>query len=112
MERARQEFLSNVSHELRTPLSSAKLMLETVIAAPEDEAREMFLPQVLGQIDRLGALVEKLVEQARAQSGDMPLKVERLELETIVAPIVQSLQQQAETKGISLRHGNKNKSAR
>ncbi|MBV9277634.1 MAG: PAS domain-containing protein, partial [Candidatus Eremiobacteraeota bacterium] len=88
MERARQEFLSNVSHELRTPLSSAKLMLETVIASPDDEAREMFLPQVLGQVDRLGALVQKLVEQARAQSGDVPLKLERLELESVVAPIV------------------------
>jgi len=102
MERARQEFLSNVSHELRTPLSSAKLMLETVIASPDDEAREMFLPQVLGQVDRLGALVQKLVEQARAQSGDVPLKLERLELESVVAPIVRTFQQQAEAKHVRL----------
>jgi len=102
MERGRQEFLSNVSHELRTPLSSAKLMLETLIAAPDDEAREIFLPQVLGQVDRLGALVQKLVEQARAQSGDVPLKVERLALESVVAPIVQSFAQQAATKHVSL----------
>lgn len=102
MERARQEFLSNVSHELRTPLSSAKLMLETVIAAPDDEAREVFLPQVLGQVDRLGALVEKLVEQARAQSGDVPLRRERLELESIVSPIVRSFAPQADAKHVSL----------
>ena len=47
LDRARKEFLSNVSHELRTPLSSIKLMLETVIASPDDEARDLFLPQAL-----------------------------------------------------------------
>ena len=102
MERARQEFLSNVSHELRTPLSSAKLMLETVIAAPDDEAREIFLPQVLGQVDRLSALVQKLVEQARAQSGDVPLKLERVDLKSVVLPIVRSFAQQAEAKSVDL----------
>lgn len=101
-ERARQEFLSNVSHELRTPLSSAKLMLETVIGSPDDDARDLFLPQVLGQIDRLSALVQKLVEQARAQSGDMPLKLERIDLESVVRPIVRSFGPQAEAKSVSL----------
>ncbi|MBV9278105.1 MAG: hypothetical protein JOZ97_07725, partial [Candidatus Eremiobacteraeota bacterium] len=62
----------------------------------------MFLPQVLGQVDRLGALVQKLVEQARAQSGDVPLKLERLELESVVAPIVRTFQQQAEAKHVRL----------
>src|SRR6202030_642355 len=47
LDRARKEFLSNVSHELRTPLSSIKLMLETVLEAPEDEARDLFVPQAL-----------------------------------------------------------------
>jgi two-component system phosphate regulon sensor histidine kinase PhoR len=102
MERARQEFLSNVSHELRTPLSSAKLMLETVIGSADDEARDIFLPQVLGQVDRLGVLVQKLVEQARAQSGDVPLKIERVDLESIVQPIVRSFGPQAEAKRVDL----------
>jgi len=102
IERARQEFLSNVSHELRTPLSSAKLMLETVMGSPDDEVRDLFLPQVLGQVDRLGALVQKLVEQARAQSGDVPLKLERVDMESVVQPIVRSFGPQANAKGVSL----------
>ena len=102
MERARQEFLSNVSHELRTPLSSAKLMLETVITAPDEEAREIFLPQVLGQVDRLSALVQKLVEQARAQSGDVPLKVERTDLKSVISPILRTFGQQADAKDVDL----------
>ena len=69
LDRARKEFLSNVSHELRTPLSSIKLMLETVLEAPEQEARDLFVPQALAQVDRLTALVGQLLEQARAESG-------------------------------------------
>ena len=49
LDRARKEFLSNVSHELRTPLSSIKLMLETVLESPDDEARDLFFPQVLAR---------------------------------------------------------------
>ena len=77
LDRARKEFLSNVSHELRTPLSSIKLMLETVLEAPEQEARDLFVPQALAQVDRLTALVGQLLEQARAESGQLKLDAAR-----------------------------------
>jgi two-component system phosphate regulon sensor histidine kinase PhoR len=102
MERARQEFLSNVSHELRTPLSSIKLMLETVIASPDDDVRDMFLPQALGQVDRLAALVMKILEQARAESGQLNLRLERLSLAEVVQPIVASFEQHARAKNVTL----------
>ncbi len=69
LERARQEFLTNVSHELRTPLSSIKLMLETVTESGDEEARRIFLPQALGQVDRLATLVQRLLEQAQGRIG-------------------------------------------
>jgi two-component system phosphate regulon sensor histidine kinase PhoR len=102
LERARKEFLSNVSHELRTPLSSIKLMLETVLEAPEDEARDLFVPQALTQVDRLTALVGQLLEQARAESGQMKLALREVDLEEVARPIVASFEQQASNKGIEL----------
>lgn len=102
LDRARKEFLSNVSHELRTPLSSIKLMLETVLEAPEDEARELFVPQALAQVDRLTALVGQLLEQARAESGQLKLDLRDVDLEEVARPIVASFEQQAWSKGISL----------
>ncbi|MDQ6931353.1 MAG: cell wall metabolism sensor histidine kinase WalK [Candidatus Eremiobacteraeota bacterium] len=102
MERARQEFLSNVSHELRTPLSSIKLMLETVIESPDDDVRDLFLPQALGQVDRLANLVMKILEQARAESGQLDLKLERVSLADVVRPIVQSFEQSAQAKNVTL----------
>lgn len=102
MERARQEFLSNVSHELRTPLSSIKLMLETVVASPDDEVRDLFVPQALAQVDRLAGLVQKFLEQARAESGQLNLQIKRTDLESVVRPIVQSFEQNARSKGVQL----------
>jgi two-component system phosphate regulon sensor histidine kinase PhoR len=102
LDRARKEFLSNVSHELRTPLSSIKLMLETVLEAPEVEARELFVPQALAQVDRLTALVDQLLEQARAESGQLKLHLRDVDLEEVARPIVASFDQQASNKGIEL----------
>ena len=102
LERARKEFLSNVSHELRTPLSSIKLMLETVMEAPEDEARDLFVPQALAQVDRLNALVGQLLEQARAESGQLQLSLREVDLESVAMPIIASFEPQAANKGVSL----------
>lgn len=102
LDRARKEFLSNVSHELRTPLSSIKLMLETVLEAPEEEARDLFVPQALAQVDRLTALVGQLLEQARAESGQLRLNLNDVDLEDVARPIVSSFEQQASNKGILL----------
>ncbi len=102
LERARKEFLSNVSHELRTPLSSIKLMLETVIESPDEEAADLFLPQVLVQVDRLAALVQQLLEQARTESGQMKLHLREVDLEEVAHPIVSSFEPQAANKGVGL----------
>ncbi len=102
LERARQEFLTNVSHELRTPLSSIKLMLETVAEAGDGESLRMFLPQALGQVDRLATLVERLLEQARAESGQMVLQIAEIDLQEVARPIVASFQPQAASSGINL----------
>jgi two-component system, OmpR family, phosphate regulon sensor histidine kinase PhoR len=102
LDRARKEFLSNVSHELRTPLSSIKLMLETVLEAPDEEARDLFLPQALAQVDRLTSLVQQLLEQARAESGQLKLALRDVDLEEVARPIVSSFEPQAANKSVAL----------
>ncbi|MGD0968573.1 MAG: ATP-binding protein [Candidatus Aquilonibacter sp.] len=100
--RSSREFLTNISHELRTPLSSIKLMLETVVESPDDEAADLFLPQVLAQVDRLASLVHQLLEQARAESGQLRLNLRQIDLEVVAHPIVASFEPQAVNKGVRL----------
>jgi len=102
LERTRQEFLSNVSHELRTPLSSVKLMLETLVEGGDDDARALFLPHALREIDRLALLVQRFLEQARAESGLPAPRIDEVDLEGLTRSVLQPFQQRAAAKRISL----------
>lgn len=102
LERARQDFMSNVSHELRTPLSSVKLMLETVLASPDQETADVFLPQALAQVDRLSELVRQMLDQAQIEAGQLKLHLADVDLESVVAPIVASFAAEAREKGVAL----------
>ena len=103
LDRARTELISNVSHELRTPLSSIKLMLETVIASADQETADLFVPQALAQVDRLATLVEKLLDQARSESGVLRLRLQDCDIEAVAKPIVASFEAHAAAKNIRLR---------
>ena len=103
LDRARTELISNVSHELRTPLSSIKLMLETVIASADQETADLFVPQALAQVDRLASLVEKLLDQARSESGALRLHLCECDLEAVAKPIVASFEAHAAAKNVRLR---------
>ncbi|MEJ7901104.1 MAG: ATP-binding protein [Thermomicrobiales bacterium] len=71
LETVRREFVANVSHELRTPLTSIRAMVETLEAgAIDDEAiTSDFLARIVGEVDRLNALVEDLLDLARLEAG-------------------------------------------
>ncbi|HEY0393898.1 MAG TPA: ATP-binding protein [Candidatus Elarobacter sp.] len=103
-ERMRSDFIANVSHELRTPLTAMRLMLETVLIAPDDaEARALFLPQVQNEVDRMVRLVEDLLELARSESGTMPLRSERFDLGEVAASTVNTFAQRAAALGVALK---------
>ncbi len=71
LETVRREFVANVSHELRTPLTSIRAMVETLEAGAIDDAAitSDFLARIVGEVDRLNALVEDLLDLARLEAG-------------------------------------------
>ena len=60
------------------------------------------MPQALAQVDRLTALVGQLLEQARAESGQLQLNLRDVDLEDVAQPIVASFEPQASNKGVAL----------
>lgn len=66
-------FASHVSHELKTPLTAikgaAELMRDADTMTPEQ--RERFLSNVLADIDRIGVLLDRLREMARADNPEL-----------------------------------------
>ena len=68
---SQQDFVADASHQLRTPLTALQLRLENLErdVAPEGQAD---LDGALAEVERLTALVEALLELARADAGVAP----------------------------------------
>jgi signal transduction histidine kinase len=84
-------FLASLAHELRNPLApirSAVEVLRLPAAAPEasDHARAV----IIRQLDQMTRLIDDLLEVSRIASDKLALKIERVELEPIVAMAVET----------------------
>jgi two-component system, OmpR family, phosphate regulon sensor histidine kinase PhoR len=103
LEETRRDFISNVAHELRTPLASIKLMVETIADNPYDEeARNLFLPRIGGEVNRLVDLVEDLLDMARGESGQLVFRREPLDLAMFASAVLKKFEQRARMADIAL----------
>lgn len=107
--RVRDEFLSIASHELRTPLTTLHLQLRSlsqlVQQQPEGPAREQLETKVrrsLRSTDRLGVLVDTLLDVSTVASGRLTLRLERLDLAALVRDLVEDFREHARSTGCSL----------
>jgi signal transduction histidine kinase len=69
----RRELVANVSHELRTPISALQAVLENVVDGVVEPDRETW-ETALRQTERLGRLVEELLDLARLDGGALQLE--------------------------------------
>jgi signal transduction histidine kinase len=72
VERMRRDLVANVSHELRTPIGALQALLENLAdgVEPPDPAA---LRTALAQTERLGRLVEQLLDLSRMESGALAI---------------------------------------
>lgn len=104
LETVRREFVANVSHELRTPLTSIRALVETLEAGAveETDVAMEFLGRIVGEIDRLNALVEDLLDFARLEAGRTPLRLEYADIGEVVETGAKRLQQQIERAELTI----------
>ncbi|WP_163991500.1 ATP-binding protein [Pyxidicoccus caerfyrddinensis] len=94
---SRDTFLWAASHELRTPLTALQLQLQVLsrMSAPHgDEPREEHLRERLTRAtrhaERLGLLVEGLLDVSRISDGQLQLEAEEVDLSRLVRDAVAS----------------------
>ncbi|NLG26568.1 MAG: GAF domain-containing protein [Chloroflexi bacterium] len=97
-------FISQVSHELRTPLQHIQSYagLLTEIEELSADQRTEFLSVVQGEADRLGLLVEDLLQFARYEQGRFEVKKRRLELSRLIANLIDKYRPRAAAAMITL----------
>ena len=91
LERLRRDLVANVSHELKTPITAIRAHLENLLDGVEQPDLET-LQVMLTQSERLGRLVEQLLDLSKLESGEVPLKREPVRLEPLVSQVVSEIQ--------------------
>jgi len=86
------DFVWSVSHELKTPLTSIRMFAETLLldrAGDEAERREC-LEHIARESERLGTLVERLLDVRRMEAGDRVFADEEVDVRQLVQRAVDS----------------------
>ncbi|MCC6629200.1 MAG: GAF domain-containing protein [Chloroflexi bacterium] len=106
--RAREEFLSIASHELRTPLTTVKgyaqylqRRAQRIDASDGHSVEEIgavthLADQLLGQVGRLEALVDDLLDVSRMQLGRLDLRPEPVDLTELAREVLARFEQAPE----------------
>jgi PAS domain S-box-containing protein len=106
LDRMKSEFVGTVSHELRTPLSAIKGFLELVAdeeAGPINETQREFLDIAVRNSDRLGLLINDLLDVSRIESDRLEMKTGPVDLIAVLSEVAATLRHQAESKGLGFR---------
>jgi PAS domain S-box-containing protein len=105
----RDEFLSIASHELRTPLTALELQLDGLnrafargggLADKERLARKVAM--AVRQADRLGSLIDGLLNVSRIVNGSFRLEPQAFDLVGLVHEVVQRFDEEAERVGSTI----------
>ncbi|HET8542339.1 MAG TPA: HAMP domain-containing sensor histidine kinase [Anaeromyxobacter sp.] len=99
---ARDEFLSIASHELKTPLTALKLQLQ-IGERRLGAGGAPWLAAALRQVDRVGALVEELLDLARIRAGRLTLEPAVMDVAELACGVAERLADVLERSGNALR---------
>jgi signal transduction histidine kinase len=100
----RSSFVASVSHELKTPLTSIRAHAETLILgrAPDAETADDYLKTIVSESERLGRLVESVLEFSRIEQGRKVYHMGPTRLGDVVCAAARTLKYPLEQLGFTL----------
>ncbi|MFG1206689.1 ATP-binding protein [Xanthobacter flavus] len=104
LDELKDDFMSSVTHELRTPLTAIRALSELMLDTPdmEGEQRQDFLRIIVGESERLGRLVNQVLDMAKIESGHAEWHSTDVDLKALVADAVKATAELARTKGAEI----------
>jgi two-component system, OmpR family, phosphate regulon sensor histidine kinase PhoR len=104
LETLRKDFVANVSHELRTPITAVRSAVDTLRHTLDRDptASERFVDIIDRNAQRLGALVEDLLDLSRIESKEYRPEATPVSLRAVSEQVVGLLRPRVEEKGIEI----------
>lgn len=104
LEDMRRSFVANVSHELKAPLASMWGFLQAVLdgSVPAEEQQE-YLKIVLDETKRLSRLINDLLDFSKVESGELPMKPQRFDINELIARTLITFEGRIESKEIDVQ---------
>jgi two-component system OmpR family sensor kinase len=97
-------FVSDASHELRTPLSILRTELELALRGQHTQLElEDALRSAAEETDRLSGLAEDLLVIARSDQGRLPVRLQDLDADDVLARVAARFQTRARSEGRPVR---------
>ena len=91
--RQRDDFLAIAGHELKTPLTAANLMMESLLRLTRIGVPEVVhdrLTKATHSLERLGKLVDGVLDVTRLTTGRMALHFDEVDLAAVVRSVVET----------------------
>jgi signal transduction histidine kinase len=102
--RKQEEFISNITHEMKSPLAAIKLHAQTLQQEEvEPAARQRFLGHIVQQADRMGRLVDDVLESSRLLARKRLLDLAPVELARFFEGYFSEARPHAEGRGVALQ---------
>lgn len=101
----KDQFLSNVTHELRNPIGAIKQSISVILeetAGPITEPQKKFLSNAKRNLDRLGALIDDILDLAKLEAKKMEIKLRPTAIATVIDEVCQTLDAWIKNKGLSI----------
>ncbi|GGF51962.1 two-component sensor histidine kinase [Marmoricola endophyticus] len=103
VEAIRRDFVANVSHELKTPVGAIRLLSEAVEEAADDpEAVQRFASRMGVESQRLGRLVQQIIELSRLQDDDPIEALSSVDLDAVIDRVIDENATDAADKQIAV----------
>ena len=101
LEASRRDLVANVSHELKTPITAIRAHLENLLDGVEQPDPKT-LQVMLTQSERLGRLVEQLLDLSKLESGEVALHREEMPLAPVVSQVMSEIDVARSDRGVHL----------
>ncbi len=111
LDKAKDSLVNTISHELRTPLTTIlgylEMASEGLYGEVPPKLKEKFAT-MLGSINRINALVSKMLEMSRLQEKTLSLEIEPVNLATVTNEVVNDYQKEVAARGhkVNVLFGN------